>query len=85
MFGRSPDYMNIFITAFASAAEEFGKKDKSFTENIRGYYEHIRENDICMTHTLINPQVDRSRPVEKQDASASGSTPPACVSSAAPR
>jgi 4-hydroxyphenylacetate 3-monooxygenase len=67
MFGRSPDYMNIFITSFASAAEEFGKKDKRFAENIRGYHEHIRENDICMTHTLINPQVDRSRPVEKQD------------------
>jgi 4-hydroxyphenylacetate 3-monooxygenase len=67
MFGRSPDYMNIFITAFASAAEEFGKKDKSFANNIRAYHEYIRENDICMTHTLINPQVDRSRPVEKQD------------------
>ncbi len=52
MFGRSPDYMNIFITSFASAAEEFGKKDKRFAENIRGYHEHIRENDICMTHTL---------------------------------
>src|SRR5437870_9648630 len=24
MFGRSPDFMNIFITAFASAADEFG-------------------------------------------------------------
>src|SRR5246127_4269138 len=67
MFGRSPDYMNIFITAFASAAEEFGKKDERFAENIRGYHRYIRENDICMTHTLINPQVDRSRPVEKQD------------------
>jgi 4-hydroxyphenylacetate 3-monooxygenase len=55
MFGRSPDYMNIFITAFASAAKEFGKKDKSFVENIRGYHGYIRENDICMTHTLINP------------------------------
>jgi 4-hydroxyphenylacetate 3-monooxygenase len=47
--------MNIFITAFASAAKEFGKKDKSFVENIRRYHGYIRENDICMTHTLINP------------------------------
>jgi hypothetical protein len=39
----------------------------SFAENTRGYHKHIRENDICMTHTLINPPVDRSRPVEKQD------------------
>jgi len=67
MFGRSPDYMNIFVTAFASAADEFGRKDKSFADNIRNYYGYIREHDICMTHTLINPQVDRSRPVEKQD------------------
>jgi 4-hydroxyphenylacetate 3-monooxygenase len=67
MFGRSPDYMNIFVTALASAADEFGKKDKSFAENIRAYHEYIREHDICMTHTLINPQVDRSRAVEQQD------------------
>src|SRR5262252_7818282 len=67
MFGRSPDYMNIFVTALASAADEFGKKDRSFAENIRTYHEYIREHDICLTHTLINPQVDRSRPVEKQE------------------
>src|SRR5437868_409960 len=67
MFGRSPDYMNIFVTGMASAADEFGRKDKAFAENIRGYHRHIRENDICMTHTLINPQVDRSKPVEQQD------------------
>ncbi len=67
MFGRSPDYMNIFVTAMASAADQFGHKDKSFADNIRAYHRYIRENDVCMTHTLINPQVDRSRPVEQQD------------------
>ena len=67
MFGRSPDFMNIFVTAFASAADEFGHKDKHFAENLRAYHAHIREHDICMTHTLVNPQVDRSKPVEKQD------------------
>jgi 4-hydroxyphenylacetate 3-monooxygenase len=67
MFGRSPDFMNIFVSAFASAADEFGGKDRQFAENLRKYHEYIRENDICMTHTLVNPQVDRSRPVEKQE------------------
>ena len=67
MFGRSPDFMNIFFTGLASAADEFGHKDKRFAENIRAYHAHIRENDICMTHTLVNPQVDRSKPVEQQD------------------
>jgi 4-hydroxyphenylacetate 3-monooxygenase len=67
MFGRSPDFMNIFFTGFAAAADEFGRKDQRFAENVRAYYSHIREDDICLTHTLVNPQVDRSRPVEKQD------------------
>jgi 4-hydroxyphenylacetate 3-monooxygenase len=67
MFGRSPDFMNINITGFASAHEEFGRQDKRFAENVWNYYLHARENDISMTHTLINPQVDRSKPVEKQE------------------
>jgi 4-hydroxyphenylacetate 3-monooxygenase len=67
MFGRSPDFMNINMTGFASAAEEFGRQDKKFADNVRNYYLHARENDISMTHTLINPQVDRSKPVEQQE------------------
>src|SRR5712671_6878330 len=51
MFGRSPDFMNIFVTAFASAAVEFGRNDSSFAENVRTYHARIRENDICLTHT----------------------------------
>src|ERR1700739_4671932 len=38
MFGRSPDFMNIFVTAFASAAEEFGKKDRRFGEKLSTYH-----------------------------------------------
>jgi 4-hydroxyphenylacetate 3-monooxygenase len=67
MFGRSPDYMNIMTAGYASASEEFGRRDKRFGDNVRAYYEYARENDICMTHTLVNPQVDRSRPVERQE------------------
>jgi len=62
MFGRSPDFMNVNIAAFAMAADSFG----GYGENVRNYYEYCRENDIAMTHTLINPQVDRSKPVEQQ-------------------
>jgi 4-hydroxyphenylacetate 3-monooxygenase len=66
MFGRSPDFMNIMLTGFASAAPAFGERDKKYSENIWNYYLHCRENDVAMTHTLINPQVDRSKPVEQQ-------------------
>lgn len=67
MFGRSPDFMNINLAGFASAATEFGRTEKRYGENVWNYYLHARENDIAMTHTLINPQVDRSKPVEKQE------------------
>ena len=66
MFGRSPDYMNVMLTGFASAYKAFGEKEARFADNIRNYYLHVRESDLVMTHTLVNPQVDRSRPVEKQ-------------------
>jgi 4-hydroxyphenylacetate 3-monooxygenase len=63
MFGRSPDFLNITLTGFASAHRTFG----NYADNLWNYYLCARENDIVMTHTLVNPQVDRSRPVERQD------------------
>jgi 4-hydroxyphenylacetate 3-monooxygenase len=67
MFGRSPDFMNIMLTGFASAAEAFGTVDSRYSRNIWNYYLYCRENDVAMTHTLVNPQVDRSKPVEQQN------------------
>src|SRR5207237_3126276 len=67
MFGRSPDFLNVMLTGLSAAAGEFGKSDKRFANNIRAYHLFAREHDLCMTHTLLNPQVDRSRPVERQE------------------
>jgi 4-hydroxyphenylacetate 3-monooxygenase, oxygenase component len=60
LLGRTPDYLNSALMAMASAAEFFGKGKIDFAENVRKYYEYVRENDLCLTHTLINPQVNRS-------------------------
>ena len=67
MFGRSPDFLNVMLTGLAAAAPAFGERDKRFADNIRAYHLLARERDLCMTHTLLNPQVDRSRPVEQQE------------------
>jgi 4-hydroxyphenylacetate 3-monooxygenase len=66
MLGRTPDYLNSDLMALASAADFFGRKDRRFGENIRKYYEHVRENDLLMTHTLIHPQVNRAVGPSKQ-------------------
>lgn len=60
MMGRAPDYLNRAITAFAAAASYCGENDPRFADNVHRYYEQCRERDLCLTHTLINPQANRS-------------------------
>ncbi|MFS8569665.1 MAG: 4-hydroxyphenylacetate 3-monooxygenase, oxygenase component [Thermaerobacter sp.] len=61
MLGRTADYLNAAVMAMAGAADWFAAADRRFGENIRKYYEYIRENDLLLTHTLINPQANRSQ------------------------
>jgi len=60
MLGRSSDYINVEIMAAAAAADFYHQNDPRFGENARNYYEYARENDLCMTHTLVNPQSNRA-------------------------
>ena len=60
MMGRSPDFMNVTFAAWAAAASYFGRGRNEFGDNIRRYYEHIRENDLTLTHSLINLQRSRT-------------------------
>ena len=57
MFGRAPDFLNVVISTYASCAEAFGPE---YGPNVRAYYERAREGDLIATHSLANPQVDRS-------------------------
>ena len=59
MMGRSPDYINVGIMAYGAAADMFGNQDERYKENMIRYYEYCRENDLSLTHTLIQPQVNR--------------------------
>lgn len=58
--GRSPDYLNVNLMAAARAADYFAQCDPRFGENIKNYYRYVRDNDLCLTHALTNPQVNRS-------------------------
>lgn len=67
MMGRSPDFMNVMVTACGSASGYFEEAREGCGQHMRAYYEFCRDNDRVMTHVLVNPQVDRSRPVERQE------------------
>lgn len=60
MMGRAPDHLNRSVTAYAAGADFLGEADPRFASNARAYHEHIREDDVCLTHTLINPQANRA-------------------------
>ncbi len=66
MMGRTADYLNSSIMAMAGARDFFGRDGHDYASNIQRYYEHVRENDLILTHTLINPQSNRSVGPSKQ-------------------
>lgn len=59
--GRGPDFMNVHMTALASAADHFAQAGEEFGRRMRDYYERMSTEGLCLTHVLANPQTDRSR------------------------
>lgn len=55
MFGRTPDYKNASVTAFAASADFLGQGKPEFADNMRRFYDYVREHDRVLTHTLVNP------------------------------
>lgn len=68
LMGRLPDFMNAFVADLAVIRAVLSRSDARFGENAWRYYELCREQDLCLTHTLVDPQIDRSRGVEAQES-----------------
>lgn len=66
MMGRVPDYISRAVTGYAAGAPFLAEADKRFGANAVRYYEYLRENDLCLTHTLIPPQANRAASSAKQ-------------------
>ena len=60
MMGRSPDFLNVIFAAWAGASDYFVQDRPEFKKNIVDYYEYIRENDLTLTHALLNLQRSRN-------------------------
>lgn len=65
MFGRTPDYKNASVMAFAAAADFLNSgsapRPADFAANMRAYYDEARRGDYVLTHTLVNPQFSAER------------------------
>ena len=61
LMGRSQDFMNCVLLAFAEARDLFARGGEQYASNIVDYYTHIRDNDLFLTHAIVSPQTDRSK------------------------
>ena len=62
IMGRSPDYMNVTYAGFAGRADEWGSNgNEEGAENLVRYQKFLRQNDISLTHTIIQPTIDKAQ------------------------
>ncbi|MEM7217860.1 MAG: 4-hydroxyphenylacetate 3-monooxygenase, oxygenase component [Pseudomonadota bacterium] len=61
MFGRTPDYKNASVMAFAAAEGFLEQGRPEFGQNMRDFYEYVRHNDRVLTHTLVNPTFNHAQ------------------------
>jgi len=64
MFGRTPDYKNASVMAFAHAPgflAQGSKGQADFVQNMTRFYDEVRLNDRVLTHTLVNPSVSHAQ------------------------
>jgi len=66
LMGRTPDFLNVVVTSLYSNADFLDKYNPQWSVNIKNYYRHIRDNDLFLTHAIINPQNDRSKSSHEQ-------------------
>jgi 4-hydroxyphenylacetate 3-monooxygenase len=64
MFGRTPDYKNASVMAFAHAPRFLSQGtvgQANFVQNMTNFYDEVQLNDKVLTHTLVNPSVSHAQ------------------------
>ena len=59
--GRSPDYKAALLNTLGANAEFYGP----FADNARAWHKRGQEAVLYLNHALINPPIDRNKPVEE--------------------
>jgi 4-hydroxyphenylacetate 3-monooxygenase len=59
--GRAPDYKASFLATLGGNAEYYDP----YTDNARRWYKHTQESVAFVNHAIVNPPVDRDRPLDE--------------------
>jgi anthranilate 3-monooxygenase (FAD)/4-hydroxyphenylacetate 3-monooxygenase len=67
MMGRTPDYLNVTFACFAGRSDVWARRgNEQGAANLVAYQKEMRDRDLSTTHSIMNPQVDRSKPEAEQ-------------------
>ena len=59
--GRSPDFLNTMLAAMRAKSGFFAQQSKDRQAAVESYYAHAARTDLFLTHSLHDPQLDRSK------------------------
>jgi len=61
LMGRTPDYMNVTYAGFAGSPVEWrAHGNEAGYERLVAYQKFLRRSDISLTHTIVQPTVDKA-------------------------
>jgi len=66
MMGRSPDFLNAMVTALAAKRSFFARLSDERAQAMTAYHRFVAENDLFLTHALLDPQLDKSKARHEQ-------------------
>ncbi len=68
MCGRLPDFCSSMVIGYYDIKDELAKLDAELANNTESYFTYASTNDLCLSHTLHDPSMDKSlRPSQDPD------------------
>jgi len=67
LMGRLPDYVPLILLGLLAQKEQLAAHNGDWGRNIENYFEYCRENDLCLSHSFADPQINRSKPSGQLD------------------
>lgn len=65
---RAPDFMANVMAGLYDFRHDLREKSASWAQNVEHYYHFCAEQDLVLTHSIVDPQIDRqSSPAEDPD------------------
>jgi len=68
LMGRNPDFCSAIVMGFYDVRDELAKINPMFKTNVENYLQYARTHDLCLSHGLHDPNMDKTfRPEQDPD------------------